>query len=259
MRSRIILVAYCSSLLSSVGLAYLFYQGFLEVSDNTLGLEALRSELEFLSLSEAARIFSDFLTDFGLQALLYLFILYFYQHFFTAGLLDAAVSGKLHFRRFIRQGSRRFASFFGLHLLLSTLGLLLLSLSLLCGSAIHTHLTLPDHRNVFLSYALPLSVFFLAALFLYALWDYTRIRLVKGEKLPAALRAAGQVLLKQRVVWRNFGLFLALMLLSTVMYRLVSPYLYPLLFLAQQAFLLLRVSLRWGYLHYIARAKPLPQ
>ncbi len=256
MKIRIVLLAYLNTLLTTAGLAWIFYTGFLHVSGHTLSLENLRREWDFLSLSEAARIFSDFLTDFGLQAFLYLIVLYFFQHFFTAGLLDAVVAQKLKFSRFILQGIRKTPAFFGLHLLLSTFGMGLLFVLVFLGSAVHKNLTLPDHRNVFLAYAVPLIIFLLIFLFLYMLWDYTRLNALRGVRLGAALRSAYGTLRKQGAPWRYFGLFLGAMLLSTAIYRLLSPYLYPVLFLAQQAFIFVRVVIRWTYLWHIAAAKP---
>jgi hypothetical protein len=256
MKFRILLLAYLSSLLMSSGLGWIFYSGFLDISGNTLGLESLRSEFEFLSLSEAVRVFSDFIGDFSIMALLYLFFLYFFQLFLSAGLLDAVVNGKLSFTRFIIQGLRRLGGFWALHLLLSTIGLLLLLLSYVVGKTIHANLALPDHRNVILSYAAPLIICSLGLLLLYAIWDLTRIYMVKGKPLFKALKAARTCLRKQAAPWRYFSFFLLLMLLAALMYRLLSPYLFPVLILAQQVYLFLRISIRWVYLQYLATVKP---
>jgi hypothetical protein len=179
----IVTFSYCISVLFSLVIAIPFYSTLIKVSDHTLSLNSLIEDFDYMIFTDALRMYGTTLMPY-IPRFIGIFLIYILTYtFLSGGIIDTILHKKLKFTRFILQSYRYWGKTFLLLLYVTIFSILLLIISISLGVISNNLFDVHTHRSILLVQFPALFTFAMGQLYLFLLWDYARVLLVKKQNL----------------------------------------------------------------------------
>ncbi len=176
-------LSYCISVLFSLIIAVPFYNTILQVSENTLSLNTLVKDFDYMIFTDVTRLYGDALKPYILWFMVLLCVYLIIYSFISGGIIDAVINKKLKLSRFFVQSYRYWGKTLGLGLLLLFLSLILIIVSVSVGVLMQNLIENHNHRSIILVQLPALILFALSHIYLFLIWDYARVLLIKTQNL----------------------------------------------------------------------------
>lgn len=182
----VVTLSYCISVLFSLIIAVPFLKTLINISENTLSLNTLIEDFDYMIFTDATRIYSTALQPYILWFLVVLSFYIFVYSFLSGGITDALINKKLKLSRFLVQSYRYWGRTFGLGLLILLLSLIFIVVSVSIGVLMQEVIENHNHRSIVLVQLPAFFLFLISHIYLFLIWDYSRILLLKKQNFRAS-------------------------------------------------------------------------